>query len=113
LGRSLDCRRDLVRNPRRRAFSFRALLDWHFWANFALVLATAVVIPAGVIGVASLMESARRPLKAAKRYWRNRQQRKLAIDQPVTMKTISSILVVSPLCQRMQIEPPSCNSRIS
>jgi CRP-like cAMP-binding protein len=80
------------------------LLDWHFWANFALVLATAVVIPAGVIGVASLMESARRPLKAAKRYWRNRQQRKLAIDQPVTMKTISSILVVSPLCQRMQID---------
>jgi hypothetical protein len=80
------------------------LLDWHFWANFVLVLTTAIVIPACVIAFASLMESARRPLKAAKRYLRNREQRNLAIDQPVTMKTISSILVVSPLCQRMQID---------
>ncbi len=80
------------------------LLNRHFWVNFALVLTAAVVIPVGVIAVASLIESARRPLKAARRYWRNRQQRRLAFDQPVTMKTISSILVVSPLCQRMQID---------
>jgi len=79
-------------------------LDWHFWMIFALVLAVAVVLPAGVIAFASMMESARRPLKAARRYWRNQQQRKQAVDQPVTMKTISSILVVSPLCQRMQID---------
>jgi CRP-like cAMP-binding protein len=79
-------------------------LDWHFWARFAFVLAGAIIIPAGVIAYASLMESARRPIRAAKRYWRNRQQRKQAVDQPVTMKTISSILVVSPLCQRMQID---------
>lgn len=80
------------------------LADWHFWTNFAFVLAVAIALPAGVIGYASLMESARRPYKAAKRFWRNRAQRNLAVDQPVTMKTISSILVVSPLCQRMQID---------
>jgi CRP-like cAMP-binding protein len=39
-----------------------------------------------------------------RRQWRNRQQRKQAVDQPMTMKTISSVLVVSPLCQRMQID---------
>ena len=79
-------------------------LDWHFWTRFAVIVAVAAVIPAGVFAYASLMESVRQPLKAAKRYWKNRQQRKQAIDQPVTMKTISSILVVSPLCQRMQID---------
>jgi CRP-like cAMP-binding protein len=77
---------------------------WHFWVNFVFVLAGAVVLPAGVIGYASLMETVRRPLKTVRRYWRNKEQRKQAVDQPVTMKTISSILVVSPLCQRMQID---------
>jgi CRP-like cAMP-binding protein len=79
-------------------------LDWHFWTNFVFVLAVAIVIPACVIAYASLMETMRRPLKAVRRYWRNKEQRKQAVDQPVTMKTISSILVVSPLCQRMQID---------
>ena len=79
-------------------------LDWHFWTNFVFVLAVAVVIPASVIAYASVMETVRSPFRASKRYWRNRQQRKQAVDQPVTMKTISSILVVSPLCQRMQID---------
>jgi CRP-like cAMP-binding protein len=77
---------------------------WYFWTRFVFVLAGAIAIPATVIGYASLMESARRPYKAVRKYWRNREQRKQAIDQPVTMKTISSILVVSPLCQRLQID---------
>ena len=79
-------------------------LRWQFWARFLFVLAIAVVIPASVIAYASVMETVRQPIRMAKRYWRNRQQRKQAVDQPVTMKTISSILVVSPLCQRMQID---------
>jgi CRP-like cAMP-binding protein len=79
-------------------------LDWHFWTNFVVVLAIAVIVPASVIAYASIMETVRRPIREAQRQWRNRQQRRLAVDQPVTMKTISSILVVSPLCQRMQID---------
>ena len=79
-------------------------LDWHFWTRVAFVIAGAIAIPAAVIGYASLMESARRPLKAARKFWRNRAQRRQAADQPVTMKTILSILVVSPLCQRLQID---------
>lgn len=78
--------------------------DWHFWTRFVFVLAIAVVVPASVIAYASMMETVRQPIRAARRYWRNRQQRKQAVDQPVTMKTISSILVVSPLCQRMQVD---------
>ena len=78
--------------------------DWHFWTNFVLVLVVGVVVPAGVIAYASIMEMVRQPIRAARKHWRNRQQRRLAVDQPVTMKTISSILVVSPLCQRMQID---------
>jgi CRP-like cAMP-binding protein len=79
-------------------------LEWHSWTYFAFALVGAIAIPSAVFAYASVMESVRRPLKAARRYWRNRQQRKLAVDQPVTMKTISSTLVVSPLCQRLQID---------
>jgi len=78
--------------------------DWHFWTNFVFVLAVAVLIPASVIAYASMMEIIQRPLRATRRQWRNRQQRRQAVDQPMTMKTISSVLVVSPLCQRMQID---------
>ena len=68
------------------------------------VVLGAIAIPTAVFAYASLMETVQRPIKATRRYWRNRQQRKLAVDQPVTMKTISSTLVVSPLCQRLQID---------
>jgi hypothetical protein len=79
-------------------------LDSRFWTRFAIALVLAIAIPSAVIAYASLIESVRRPFRAAKRIWRNRQQRKQAVDQPVTMKTISSTLVLSPLCQRLQID---------
>jgi CRP-like cAMP-binding protein len=79
-------------------------LDLHFWTRAAAVVAIAVVIPATVMAYVSMMETIRRPIRAARRRWRIRGQRRQAVYQPVTMNAISSMLAASPVCQRLPID---------
>jgi CRP-like cAMP-binding protein len=80
------------------------IFDWHFWKIFGVVYAITMAIPAGVFACVAAMESMRQPLLAAKKYWRVRRQRLRALDQPCTMKTITSTLAISSVCQQLPLD---------
>jgi CRP-like cAMP-binding protein len=80
------------------------ILDWHFWKVFAVVFAIALAIPVGVMICIAAVESVRQPLRMVKKRQRTRQLRKQAVHQPVTMKTITSTLAISPVCQQLPVD---------
>ena len=80
------------------------MFDWHFWKIFGVVYAITMAIPAGVLACVAAVESMRQPLLAVKKYWRVRQQRIRAFDQPCTTKTITSTLAISSVCQQLPLD---------
>jgi CRP-like cAMP-binding protein len=80
------------------------ILDWHFWKVFGVVFAIAVAVPAGVMVCIAAAESVRRPLRRLRQRHRLSQQRKQAVHQPVTTRTITSTLAISPVCQQLPID---------
>jgi CRP-like cAMP-binding protein len=77
------------------------VFDRHFWKVFGVVFAIAAAIPASVLAFIATAESLRKPLRRLKKRWRIRQSRKRAVLQPVTMKTITGTLAISPICQQL------------
>ncbi len=94
------------------SFSIRAagirlldlVLDWHSWKVFAVVFAIVVAVPTLVMIGIAVVESVRRPIRRAKRSRRLAQQRKQALHQPVTVRTIASTLAISPVGQQLPID---------
>ncbi len=80
------------------------ILDWHFWKGFALIFSVVVAVPTLVVIGVAITESVRRPVRRAKRSRRLAQQRKLALHQPVTIRTIASTLAISPVGQQLPID---------
>jgi CRP-like cAMP-binding protein len=77
------------------------LFDWHFWRVFGLVLAIAAAIPASMLAFIATAESLREPIRMIKKHWRVRQSRKREAFQPVTMKTITGVMAISPAFQQL------------
>jgi CRP-like cAMP-binding protein len=77
------------------------IMDRHFWRVFGVVFAIVAAIPTSVFAFVATVESLREPIRKIKKLWRLRQLRKRAVFQPVTMKTITGILAVSPICQQL------------
>ncbi len=80
------------------------ILEWQFWKVFGTVFAAVVAVPALAMVCIAIAESVRRPVRRAKRRRRVAQQRKLALHQPVTIRTIASTLAISPVGQQLPID---------
>ncbi len=80
------------------------ILDWHFWRVAGLIFAVVVAVPALVLAGIAIADSVRRPIRRAKRRRRVAQQRKLALHQPVTTRTIASTLAIAPVGQQLPID---------
>jgi len=80
------------------------VLDWHFWKVFGLVFGVVMAVPVVAMLGFAVTEGVRRPYRRWKKRRRLAQQRKQAMHQPVTTRTIASTLAISPVGQQLPID---------